>query len=353
LQAGIGQVTPSPILVTGNMCSLNGQDTGISPNTTGNSSLEGGIWFDNINPNSVITGNVIYDFKKSSMGAISYIFSADTGTSGPTISNNFIFDSAGDGISIQGRIRHTTIKNNHIVNSTRYDVSLFCTATVATLGGVLVDGNVIKRNNFNFPSVFLDQQSGTLPSTVKGNRFLGHDKTSGGSTNPDVTKKNTALQPTQPLYTRVIDNIVDNFHVGFGLCISQYMTELNVATRVFAVDYSRNTIRNSNFGFGISANGINCCAPLCDNIFETGVTPTSTNIENGGGDGYPIGYIARKDATRFIVLDLNAIPGSTIGKWTVGDRVEYTTPTAGQYIGAVCTAAGSPGTWKNFGAILS
>ena len=348
LQAGSGQITPSPILVIGNICSLNGQDTGISPNTTGNSSLEGGIWLDNINPNSVITGNVIYDFKKGSQGAINYIFSATTGVSGPTISNNFIIDSEGDGIQLVGPIRHTTIKNNHIVNSTRYDVSLFCTAALSTVGGVLVEGNVIARNNFNHQSVFLDQQSGTIPSIVKGNKFLGSDKTSAGSVTASVTQKNTAVNPTKPLYTRVIDNIIDNFHVGVALCNSTYMP---ATTRNFEVDFSRNTIRNSNYGFGISGANVNSCTPICDNIFETGVTPISTNDSEGGGNGYPSGYIARKDGTRFIVLNLNAIPGSTIGTWAVGDRVEYTTPTAGGFIGAVCTTAGSPGTWKTFGAI--
>ena len=348
LQAGSGQITPSPILVIGNICSLNGQDTGISPSTTGNSSLEAGIWLDNINPNSVITGNVIYDFKKGSQGAINYIFSATTGVSGPTISNNFIIDSEGDGIQLVGPIRHTAIKNNHIVNSTRYDVSLFCTAALSTVGGVLVEGNVIARNNFNHQSVFLDQQSGTIPSIVKGNKFLGSDKTSAGSVTAAVTRKNTAIATTKPLYTRVIDNIIDNFHVGVALCNSNYMP---ATTRNFEVDFSRNTIRNSNYGFGISSSSTNSCTPICDNIFETGVTPISTNDSEGGLNGSASGYIARKDGTRFIVLNLNAIPGSTIGTWAVGDRVEYTTPTAGGFIGAVCTTAGSPGTWKTFGAI--
>lgn len=353
LQAGSGQATPAPILVSGNYCSLNGQDASVGGTGTGGSSLEGGIWFDNVNPNSVITGNVIYDFKKPEQGAINYIFNSDGGTSGPTISNNYIFDSAGSGIQMVGQIRHTTLKNNHIVNSARHDVFLVCTASVTTLGGLLIEGNTIKRNNFNYASMLLDPQSGTLPSTVKGNRFLGHDKTSGGipntAGNEAITKKNTALHPTRPTLTRVIDNIVDNFHVGFALCNSAYIS--NASTRVFEVDYSRNTIRNCNFGFGISANGGNSCTPLCDNIFETGVTAVSPLIENGGGNGFNTGYIARKDGTRFIVLSLNATPAGNVGTWTIGDRVEYTTPTAGGFIGAVCTTAGSPGTWKTFGAI--
>lgn len=44
-----------------------------------------------------------------------------------------------------------------------------------------------------------------------------------------------------------------------------------------------------------------------------------------------------------------AAPGA--GSWVVGDRFINTAPAAGGYIGWVCTTAGSPGTWKTFGAV--
>ena len=39
------------------------------------------------------------------------------------------------------------------------------------------------------------------------------------------------------------------------------------------------------------------------------------------------------------------------GTWAVGDIVWNTAPTAGGFIGWTCTTAGTPGTWKTFGAI--
>lgn len=39
------------------------------------------------------------------------------------------------------------------------------------------------------------------------------------------------------------------------------------------------------------------------------------------------------------------------GAWVRGDTVYNTTPSAEGYVGWVCTAAGTPGTWKGFGAI--
>lgn len=41
----------------------------------------------------------------------------------------------------------------------------------------------------------------------------------------------------------------------------------------------------------------------------------------------------------------------TVGTWKVGDKVYDTTPSASGFIGWVCVSAGTPGTWKTFGAI--
>jgi hypothetical protein len=41
------------------------------------------------------------------------------------------------------------------------------------------------------------------------------------------------------------------------------------------------------------------------------------------------------------------------GTWAVGDIVWNTTPVAGGFIGWTCTTAGTPGTWKTFGAVTA
>jgi hypothetical protein len=41
----------------------------------------------------------------------------------------------------------------------------------------------------------------------------------------------------------------------------------------------------------------------------------------------------------------------TTGTWLRGDRVDNLNPSAGGYVGWVCTTAGTPGTWKGYGAI--
>lgn len=42
----------------------------------------------------------------------------------------------------------------------------------------------------------------------------------------------------------------------------------------------------------------------------------------------------------------------TTGTWARGDVVFFTNPSPGGYVGAVCTAGGTPGTWKSFGEIV-
>jgi hypothetical protein len=41
----------------------------------------------------------------------------------------------------------------------------------------------------------------------------------------------------------------------------------------------------------------------------------------------------------------------TTGEWIIGDWVKVTAPTSGGFFGYVCTASGTPGTWKGFGLI--
>jgi hypothetical protein len=80
------------------------------------------------------------------------------------------------------------------------------------------------------------------------------------------------------------------------------------------------------------------------------------------GSGYSSGV---KATTRLsgsgckldVVLDTSILfsrkgtAAPSTGTWAVGDTYTNTAPSTGQYIGWVCTVAGTPGTWKGFGLI--
>lgn len=61
--------------------------------------------------------------------------------------------------------------------------------------------------------------------------------------------------------------------------------------------------------------------------------------ENGVGGG-----VYRKTIRRSVA--------PTTGTWTQGDICNFTSPVSGGYVGAVCTASGTPGTWANYGLII-
>jgi hypothetical protein len=64
-----------------------------------------------------------------------------------------------------------------------------------------------------------------------------------------------------------------------------------------------------------------------------------SNIKNSFQTIYP------KNVTTF-----NSV-APTLGSWKQGDKVYDTTPSASGFAGFICTASGTPGTWKTFGVI--
>ncbi len=71
--------------------------------------------------------------------------------------------------------------------------------------------------------------------------------------------------------------------------------------------------------------------------------------EGGGQIKFPRGYYLGNGNTQRKVQNSPAVP--TTGTWQIGDRIYNTLPTPGNYIGWVCIASGTPGSWKPFGLI--
>lgn len=86
-----------------------------------------------------------------------------------------------------------------------------------------------------------------------------------------------------------------------------------------------------------------------------GVVKDNVISNAGAGGRVTAGLAGTISIDRFTSNDLmeqvrSAAP--TTGSWTQGDIAWSSAPVSSGYIGAVCVASGSPGTWKNFGAIL-
>ena len=82
---------------------------------------------------------------------------------------------------------------------------------------------------------------------------------------------------------------------------------------------------------------------------DTRPTTAQTTFEGGVIDYSAYPYMERNGTA----LTAYGTAAPTASDWMVGDKVTNTTPTAGGFSGWVCVTAGTPGTWKTFGAITA
>lgn len=81
---------------------------------------------------------------------------------------------------------------------------------------------------------------------------------------------------------------------------------------------------------------------------KVGSTDSSQKVKFTALRVYTNGLLPIPSAYKFLEYRTAA---PTTGTWLLGDIVYNSSPSAGGYVGWVCTTAGSPGTWKTFGAI--
>ena len=333
-----------PLLVSSNVISKTGQLT------TLNASAQGGIWCSSNNENLTISNNVV-DEQKNPYGAGIMLYTSDTppaANTGAKIVNNYITNSDGHGILIGHSARDMVISGNTIFNSVNSDIKYEAQAGVTSAGGMFIKDNHIKRTNFNHPAISMNQQDATIPSTVCDNVVIGHDKTTGGSVDAAVLRLNCGIRMLSAnRITNVHSNTVTNFRVA--VASFPYYSAVDGA-RVFEVNFDSNVITDCVFGFGLAGLSSAVVIPVANTRFLNVTTKSGADntVTNSGG-GSDVTYICDRNNDKLCVYNLNAAP--SVGTWVVGDRVEYTTPTAGGFLGAVCTTAGNAGTWKTFGAI--
>ena len=125
-------------------------------------------------------------------------------------------------------------------------------------------------------------------------------------------------------------------------------------TAVYGVRQSggSGTIINSNYVFGATSSAYSIgvstsydyCIEFMGNDADSGIATLTSGMNP------LISHVRNFGATlRAKILVGQVAP--TAGTWVRGDTVYDETPTASSFIGWVCTTAGTPGTWKTFGAI--
>lgn len=84
------------------------------------------------------------------------------------------------------------------------------------------------------------------------------------------------------------------------------------------------------------------------NVYLEGTARPETNF--GAAGTVLEGRLAGHDGTNQL-FEIIATAAPTAQQYYAGDRVVFPVPSAGGSIGLVCTEAGTPGTWKTFGAV--
>ena len=319
------QGTSSGRLCSNNVCTNNGYDA--------SSSLSGGIFVIQ-GGNEIIEGNMILDFRNSAVNGVGGItVNAPSPPSAPSIvRNNFISGSASAGIMLATQCALMEVSGNTLVGNTLSDIYAASTAALANVAGHHIVGNrIFRTSGTDVPGIQLDPQSSTLVMRVEDNRVRGNDNTTVDNLNAGIYARGSLARY---VFNR---NTVENFY--HGLFSAAYQTTNRNA------QIEGNSFVSCSVGISIGANTGNVTVPVVDNRF-VGMLSSEVAAALGGALA---ARICTREGTRLVAQTYSAAP--TNGDWTIGDRAMFTTPVAGGNIGAVCVTAGTPGTWKTYGAI--
>lgn len=276
-----------------------------------------------------------------------------------TITGNVSESNGAEGINIDG-VDHGVITGN-----TSYNNLIGISVWSRSPGTASSKRNVVSSN-----SVSSCTQVGIV--VADGNDYTiveGNSVNSCGSHGIQTGESNDLV---------IRDNIV-NSNAGSGIYVTGSIgtkIEGNVCTdqasygiRIEAgTGFGRNTITNNVLaanagGYGIYDNGAGSGNLISNNVFTDESSPVvqtsniyvndSVVIESNrnliGTSGYP--NVVSGTIKQYLNSWQYASAAPTTGKWTVGDTFYNSAPTAGGTIGFVCITAGTPGTWKTWGAI--
>lgn len=210
-----------------------------------------------------------------------------------TISNNVIDENNKD--ILIDTADHVLIINNQIKHITTSTEAIYLRSDVTGATYTTIAGNM-----FNIAGTCV-RNDGQNYMTVESNDFYGSQG---------------VLFPTAATYTGI--NVLNNrIHTTTGIKFFP------------SVVLSNSKIQNNQF--------ISCTNDITGDSGSYTVLSSTFVSDNVYGSG--VTY----------VNSVGALP--TTGTWKVGDSIYNATPTAGGSIGWVCVTAGTPGTWKTFGAI--
>ena len=325
-----------PVVVSNNFLSRNG----INPNDP---SLAGGI-FVKAEGGELINGNFILDYQypgPSASGGLTVIATPDVPAAPSVITNNVVKNSEGLGCFITGKASKIVLRGNTFVGSAKEDVKWESGPSTVTGGGHLIMGNTcVRTRGVTYASMTIMPAQSADPVVIRDNFFLGVDNTTSANANTAILA--AQVSGLSEFRTWIYGNHIRRFR--YGVVLNNYIS----AGRHFDQCVDRNFFELCHTAIAVASTGTNATFPCEGNRFISCTNRFAAPLDIGGTS---CGWDARRLGTSLEVSTASAAPSS--GSWSAGDRCWFTTVSPGAAPGAVCTSAGTPGTWKAMASLAA
>ena len=252
-------------------------------------------------------------------------------TRGVTITGNMVRYCAGAGIALTtlaGDIVSGTVTGNTVQNHAGPGIRLASQFAGAVIRNVIVALNVTDTDT-DARGISIEQSSG---GTFDGLAIVGNRCRIGAS---GTTA--SGIFSTGHFAGRIEGNSMDGFNIGLQL---QGGTARSVPDQLLV---RGNSYRNCATARSLSSNASRQIS-LDDHFVSCASLGSNSDLS-----GAQIGT----NAAGLMLVEISATAAPTAGPWLAGDRCLNLSAAASGYIGWVCTAAGTPGTWKTYGAITA
>lgn len=252
------------------------------------------------------------------------------------ISNCYILSNGNNGILVNAGNK-VVIENNDIENNQYSGLFLYNIATTA-MRSISVLNNYFETNNGagSYPEIYVNQNSGEISGLIISDNYF-------------ESPTNISIDTYEVSGGCVIANNISTssqFWIPRAFSSAKIFSENNAPyTTVYTANnvYSPGVYYNEFEGYVVNGR----------------ISRFAVNTQEGTTKGTLWSVSGRYASSPFPTITVGTttqVYGSaapTTGANVVGNIVWNTTPTAGGNIGWVCTTAGTPGTWKTFGAIAA
>jgi hypothetical protein len=273
------------------------------------------------------------------------------------VHHNWIASNKLDAIHLDNSCNIFVISDNYLLSSGNNGIQV--------LGGnkVIIDGNDIESNKLNGIYVYC---VGTVPirSCQISNNYFESNNLAGSNYHININRNGNEISNINVTYNyfendgatfciyvngcnngTVINNQTTNGYLYYpqleGENVYSFNNNPSTTQNISNLVYNPNVYENTTEGYVINGRLSRFAVSTQENFTKGTLWAVRGRYSANPFPTFEIGTSTKYPGT--------AAP--TTGTYQYGDIVYNTSPTAGGYIGWVCVVAGSPGTWKGYGAI--